>query len=140
MRLIFALALAATAATGCATSRGDYMRSRRIWFWERTITVQIVHGCTPVALVYQAGKGQVAEIRGGAPQDIPLAPARWEDDDIVLTLQSIGENGTIVGNNTATFWLGGYGYGRGGASNRSWRLCTTGVGSRIRSGRGGGAP
>ena len=105
MKRFLVVAMVAVAVAGCVARIGDPMGSRTIVFLQRGLIVQVTHTCTDLARVYQAGVGLVAEVRGAAPQEIPMGPALAGDRGIHVTIQSINPEGKVVGVYGEGFWI-----------------------------------
>lgn len=121
MKKVLVLCLAML-ASGCVVRTS----SGRIFFFQRGVMLQVVHTCTDLAVVYQAGRGQVAEVVGATPADVALHPVVPGERYVNATVQSV-KDGKVVGTYTHQFYIdfdsttsvvwtisntGGYGGGR----------------------------
>lgn len=88
--------------TGCLTRIES---DRSIIFLQRGVVVSITHTCTERFRVYQAGPGMLMDVEGSNPVQVPLVPALWGDQQIHVVVQSMNENGKIVGTYGQAFWL-----------------------------------
>ncbi len=87
-------------------------------FLQRGVALMVSHHCTPSALVYQAGKGLVAEINGPEPVTIPLTPTIVGEREIGLLIQSTME-GIVVSEVERSFRVD-----RNTTTSETWRLCS----------------
>ncbi len=121
-RILVALLLAMlSACANIVTPTG----TERHWFPQRGIVLQVIHTCTSVGNLYQAGRGHVRSIVGPQPVEVPLGPGIYGDRDITVSFQSLDDNGRVVGtyierfaidqySTTARTWLIGRGGWTGG--------------------------
>ena len=110
MRQLFILALAVM-ASGCATVGG-----RTVVFLQRGIILTVIHTCTDKAMVYQSGRGMVAEVVGATPADLLLGPAILGDREIGVTVQSFA-NGRVVGTSSM-----GFNIDRNSTTSQTWTI------------------
>ena len=110
------LLVLALAVTSCAVPGP---RGSRIYLFPRGINLQLVHLCTDRAIVYQAGRGRIAEVLGAVPFDT-FIDATWNSSSAVsVTVQSMKDD-AVVGTYTQEFHMGQY------SGTQTWTIGNTG--------------
>ncbi|PIP55455.1 MAG: hypothetical protein CO183_01655 [Candidatus Zambryskibacteria bacterium CG_4_9_14_3_um_filter_42_9] len=101
MKKLFLIIVVAGLLSGCLTRVES--SGRTIIFLQRGVVVSITHTCTEHFAVYQAGPGLIMKAQGSNPVQVPLVPALWGDQQIHVIVQSLNENGQIMGTYGQTF-------------------------------------
>lgn len=116
---LFASVALIWALSGCASATYTNPGGERTTtlFLQRGVVLTVSHHCTPHAVIYQAGKGLVAEVNGPEPVTIPLIPTIVGEREIDLLIQSTME-GVVVSEDERSFRVD-----RNTTTSETWRLC-----------------
>ncbi len=105
MKELFVVGLIALATSGCATT-GTGTSNRYGFNWFPTIDVVVINDCANSTIFVKPSRGVETAIKFGNSETIILSRYPGQDDQLLLSVRGVGDEGSYLGSDSRTFYAG----------------------------------